>query len=259
MIRPASHRFPCFAALLILGAGVRCGVAQKLTPVTHLAPLPAGLTLPVRLSHGLKAGGSKPGAPVILLTTQRVPVSATQFLPPETEVLGTVTSSSAGDRGSAQAATLTVHVESLRLHNQTVPLRVQALAIANFSAAEDTYDPVSGGGDRENNTPANWTTLQVGGDVLTRFNWDGVLDSKTSQKVGYADFYGVYATPVPGATGAAAIPHAVGIFSTTAHGLYGFDTQAVLRSSHGSLTVTAPGNLVLRTGDQMLLEVIIAP
>ena len=179
-------------------------------------------------------------------------MSATEYLPAGVEILGTVTTS------TAQPALLSVHFTALRWRKQTVALAVKALAIANFSDAEDTYDPVSGGGDRENNTPANWTTLQIGGDVLTRFNWEGELDNKVTHRVGFADFYGVYADPVPGGTGAGAIPHAVGIFSTTVHGLYGFGEGASLQSVDGGLTVSSPGKLVLRSGDQMLLEVLAA-
>lgn len=246
-----------FSTALVLSAGL-C-LAQKLSSATRLTPLPNGTTLPVRLSHGLKAGKSRAGTPVLCFTTQRIPISATQYLPAGVELSGSVTASSAGDKSAGQPATLAIHFESLRWRKHTEPVTLRALAIANFSTAEDTYDPISGGGDRENSTPANWATVQVGGDVLTRFNWEGELDNARTQKVGYSDFYGVYADPIPIAAGGFAIPHAVGIFSTTAGGLYGFDHRARLQTSPGSFTVTSPGNLPLRSGDQMLLEVVAAP
>lgn len=242
--------FAVAALVPILGANGEG--SSKSVEAKQLRPLASGLTLPVRLTHAVHPGSTMTGTPLACLTTQRVPVSATEYLPAGVEVVGTVTAS------TAQPALLGIRFTALRWHKQTVPAMFNVLAIANFSNAEDTYDPVSGGGDRENNTPANWATLQIGGDVLTRFNWEGILDNQSTQRVGFSDFYGVYADPVPGGTGTAALPHAVGIFSTTAHGLYGFDNGAGLRSSDGSLTVTSPRKLVLRTGDQMLLEVLAA-
>ena len=245
--------FRVFAVLSLLTvSGGAAEHAPKLVEARQLAPLAAGLTLPVRLPHPLHAGSTEAGTEVVCLTTQRVPVSQTEFLPAGVEVVGTVTAS------TAQPAALSLRFTALRWHKQTVPATLNALALANFSNAEDTYDPVSGGGDRQNNTPANWTTLQIGGDVLTRFNWEGEVDNKVTQRVGFSDFYGVYADPVAGSTGAAAIPHAVGIFSTTAHGLYGFNDAASLRSANGNVTVNSPGKLELRSGDQLLL-VVAAP
>lgn len=215
----------------------------------QLTPLLEGLTLPVRLSHGLKAGSVEVGTPVLCLTTQRIPVSATEYLPAGVQVLGSVEASA--------PSRLTVHLRALRWRGRTIPALLETVAIANFNNVEDTYDPVVGGGDRENNTPANWTTLQVGGDVLTRFNWEGDVENRSSQRVGFSDFHGVYADPVPDSVGAAALPHAVGVFSTTAQGLYGFAGTAMLRSGAGEFTVSAPGSVTLRAGDQLLLRVVV--
>ena len=223
--------------------------AKKFSEAGQLTPLPAGLTLPVRLSHGLRAGSVKVGTPVLCLTTQRIPVSAQEYLPAGVQVLGSVEAS--------EPSLLKVHLTALRSRGRTVPAVLETVAIANFSNVEDTYDPVIGGGDRENNTPANWTTLQVGGDVLTRFNWDGEVDNHSSQRVGFSDFYGVYADPVPNSTEATALPHAIGVFSTTAQGLYGFASTSVLKSGPGDFTVTAAGGIVLRTGDQLLLRAVV--
>ena len=214
-----------------------------------LVPPAAGLTLPVRLSKTLRAGTTAVGSPVLCLTTQRIPVSATEYLPAGVQVLGSVSAS------GREPSVLTVQFTALRWHEQTVAIALETVALANFSNVEDTYDPISGGGDRENNTPANWTTQQIGGDVLTRFNWEGEVDNRTTQRVGFSDFYGVYADPLRGGTGAAALPHAVGIFSTTAGGLYGFADTSTLRSNGNGFTVTSPGDITLRSGDQLLLRV----
>jgi hypothetical protein len=53
------------------------------------------------------------------------------------------------------------------------------------------------------------------------------------------------------------VPRAMGVFSTTAKGLYGYETGARLESAGGLITVTSPEKrVVIRDGDDMLLEVI---
>jgi hypothetical protein len=76
--------------------------------------------------------------------------------------------------------------------------------------------------------------------------------------VGSADYYGVYRLPakLEGAD-SAMVPRAMGVFSTTAVGLYGYDEGAQLESSGGLITITnAKGNAVIRAGDDLLLEVV---
>ena len=46
--------------------------------------------------------------------------------------------------------------------------------------------------------------------------------------------------------------------ATTAQGLPGFDNGANLQSSHGSLTAPSLKKLELRSGDQLLLQVVTA-
>jgi hypothetical protein len=229
------------------------------TAVQVLQPLSPGLTLPIELTHALKAGHTKPGAPVHGFTTQRIPLSPTTYLPRAAEVTGTVLTSIAPDKKTGRAAVLTIRFDSLRYHQQVVPLLAEALAIANFTEVEDTFASTNDGSDKGNSSSANWTTTQVGGDQVCRSDWTGPVLSSSTQPVGFADFHGVYADPPPGASGPAAIPRAVGVFSTTAHGLYGFDFADKLSSSGGDITVTANGNLVLRTGDDLLLKALPTP
>jgi hypothetical protein len=73
--------------------------------------------------------------------------------------------------------------------------------------------------------------------------------------VGSADFYGVYGLPVT--IDGVRFPQAMGVFSTTAKGLYAYDTGATLESSGGVITVTnAEKGVVIRNGDNLLLEVV---
>ena len=226
------------------------------TAAQTLQPLAPGLTLPIEITHGLKAGQTKPGTPITGFTTQRIPVTQDTYLPRGVKVSGTVIASTYADKRAGHPAVLTLHFSSLRYRQQTVPLRTEALAIANFTDVDDTFSPASDPSDKGNPSPANWTTSQVGGDEIFRSGWVGPVCNSGMKRVGSADFYGVYADPPAGATGAAAIPRALGVFSTNAEGLYGFNAQDRLSFSGSYITVTSSGNLVLRSGDNLLLKVL---
>jgi hypothetical protein len=224
--------------------------------VETLTPLPAGITVPVQISHSVHAGSTMAGETIIGETTQRIPLSKDHYLNRGAKVVGTIVVSKAGDGGATQPSVLAIRFTSLRYRNQTVPISTRAIAIANAAQVGFTADPASMPTGRGNSNPANWTTRQVGGDVLSRCGWIGELDDDVMRKVGFADYYGVYADPPSDATGVTSIPRAVGVFSTNARGLYGFDEGAALRSSGGDITITSPRKLVLRNGDNLLLEVI---
>ena len=118
---------------------------------------------------------------------------------------------------------------------------------------------MTGGADRGNASEASWTTRQVGGDEVVRSGWVGDVIGSSTLKVGYADYWGVYSLPVtPSACDGLALPRAIGVFSTTAAGLYGFDEGMELHSEGGTITLTrAGGRVLMRDGDHLLLEVMV--
>jgi hypothetical protein len=233
--------------------------AQHLSPAPSLTPLPPGLTLPVQIGHALHAGSTKPGTPIVAYTTQRVLVTKLLYLKRGAQLLGTIVASTSADTTTSKPATLTIRFTALRYHHQTVPILTRAIAIANFTDVDDTEVLATGSTDRGNSSAASWTTRQIGGDEVYRSGWIGEVDDDTMHRVGFADYFGVYADPPPNATGSAAIPHSMGVFSTTARGLYGFDEGAALHSSAGNITVTSPRKLVIRNGDNLLLQVLPPP
>ena len=65
-------------AVLLLGGVFVCdaaAVVQREVAVSELQALPRGVTLPVRLGRLLRAGKVRVGTPIVVKTTQRVPVS----------------------------------------------------------------------------------------------------------------------------------------------------------------------------------------
>ena len=249
-------------AVRVLGLAVvfcsASGRATETAPVMELRPLPAGVTLPVQLGRTLRAGKVKTGTVIEAKTTQRVPVSANEYLKPGVTVRGEVVASDAGDGTATHPSTLTIRFDQLSYRGQRVPLETRAIAIANIMDVDDTFSPTTGGADRGNNSPSSWTTRQVGGDLVARSGWVGPVVGAGLRTVGRADFYGVYSLPVElhGAD-SAMMPRAMGVFSTTAQGLYGYETGARLESSGGLITITSQEkSAVIRNGDNLLLEVV---
>lgn len=241
-------------ALLLEVTGVLAApatlIAQDRKPPLHeirtLAPLPAGLMLPVTLEESLQAGRSGTGTQIEAVTTQRVLLPHGLYLKAGAHLTGSVTAS------SLSPGVLGLSFNSLHRGSQTVPLAVHIVAIANFTDVSDTALPASGSTDCANSNPANWTTRQVGGDEVARSGWSGEVINTSTQTVGFADYDGVYALPLA----AGDTPHAVGHFSTTAHGLYGKkpDCSLVPSSAAGAIACTQ-SRPELRRGDNLLLQV----
>ncbi len=248
----------CFA----LGSGTTLATLTETKSgsqaVSELKPLEAGVTLPVQVGRTLRAGKVKVGTVFEVKTTQRVPVSADAYLKHGARIRGEVVTSDAGDGTAAHPSKLSIRFTQLSYQGRTVPLQTQAVALANLMAVNDTFLSMQGGADRGNASPASWTTKQVGGDEVVRSGWVGEVVGSATRTVGSADYYGVYSLPVKlrGGDGLM-VPRALGVFSTTVTGLYGYDPGDRLESSGGLITIANPERqVVIRNGDHLLLEVV---
>jgi len=247
-----------FVLLSLPTLAIASDTRPKSQAVSELHPLPAGVTLPVEMGRTLRAGKVKPGTIFQVKTMQRVPVSEDAYLNRGATIRGEVVRSDAGDGTAAHPSTLTIRFTQLSYRGKTVPLVTRAVAMANLMAVDDTFLPVMGGADRGNSSEASWTTRQVGGEEVARSGWVGPVVGSGLRTVGHADYYGVYSLPekLQGADGVM-VPRAIGVFSTTAKGLYGYDEGAQMESAGGVITITNPrGRAVIRAGDHLLVEVV---
>jgi hypothetical protein len=225
--------------------------------ISELQPLPVGVTLPVQLGKTLRSGSTKPGTIFTVTTTQRVPVSAETYLERGAKLSGEVVTSTAGDGTAAHPAVLAIRFTQISYRGQTVPVVTGAVAAASRLAVSNTYLPVNGSPDNFTGNPASWTTRQVGGELVARSGWVGPVVADKFQEVGSADFYGVYSLPLETDPVEARFPKAIGIFSTTARGMYGYEKGATLNSAGGTITITSPDrHAVIRNGEHLLLEVV---
>jgi len=263
MLKDALKRAPvCIAhgVVLLLSGAFLCvasAVAQREAAVSELEGLSPGVTLPVQLGRSLRAGDVRIGTQVVVKTTQRVPVSEGSYLKAGAEVDGEVVASIASNGKGSTPATLSIRFTRLRYGKHSIPIKTKAIAIANFMQVSYTKLPADGGPDMGVVSPANWTTKQVGGDSVVRTGWEGPVLAPGVGQVGRADYYGVYSLPADSSNQGLPFPRALGVFSTTAVGLYGFGGGCELRSADGTVTVTGPGKSIeLRNGDNLLLEVL---
>ncbi len=256
-LKRESVRMALRAVLVLAGvfAFAAAAVAQREAAISELGVLPQGVTLPVKLGRSLRAGKVRVGTQIVVRTTQRVPVSEEFYLKAGAELDGEVVASTAGN--GSTPATLSIRFTRLRYGNQSIPVRTKAIAIANFMQVGYAYLPADGGPDMGITSQANWTTKQVGGDAVVRSGWVGPVVGSNTQTVGRADYYGVYSLPAASPGDGPSFPRALGVFSTTVAGLYGFERGSALTSVDGTITITGRGKSIeLRNGDNLLLEVI---
>jgi hypothetical protein len=245
----------CWALGVLLGTASLLADTLKGRAVSELQPIPAGVTLPVQLDRTLRSGKVKPGTVFTVTTTQRVPVSEETFLDRGAKLRGEVVTSTAGDGTAAHPAVLVIRFTQLSYRGQTVPIVTGAVAAASRLAVDDTFLPTNPSFDQFTSNPANWTTRQVGGQLVARAGWVGPVVAVGLRTVGSADYYGVYSLPLE--TDAVRFPRAIGIFSTTAEGMYGYEHGATLESSGGAITITSPERrAVIRAGEGLLLEIV---
>ena len=230
------------APLLAHGESVHAETPGSGNPVRTLPALPAGMTLPVQLSRTLHAGRLAPGLPVRATTTQRIPLGGQTYLPSGVALGGKVVATS--------AHVLALRFDTISFHGRSLPIVTRVLAIASFVAVADTGVPANGSTDRGNPSPANWTTAQVGGDQIARSGWSGPLINGVTKTVGSADYWGVYTLPATSDAPA----HALGPFSASATGLFGFAPDCRLAPPPVTLSCAA-STPALHRGDVLLLEV----
>ncbi len=130
------------SAVLVLGVALLpiSACAAPLSRAAIVQSLPGGLTIPIEMEHGIKAGATRPGTVVHAYITQRVLLGDGTYLPRGVKVLGTVVTSVAAGKWASRPAVLTIRFDALRYRGQTIPIRTHAVAVANVMNVEDTND-----------------------------------------------------------------------------------------------------------------------
>ncbi len=237
--------------------------AAFLCSVTVLAAqdLPAGTALPVMLNSTLDAKKDKPGEKIDGKTMQEVLLPSGAKIKSGSHVIGHVVSVV---KPAGSGSSVVVKFDQLNSEGQVVPLSVSLRALASTESVFDAKLPMGNQSDYESSS--EWTTKQVGGDVVNRGR--GVLASTTGI-VGRYSGSGVWGRLTPGldgdcpATDGDDREQALWVFSTSACGVYGISDVKLTRNGSsapvGQIELQSSKDLLVRGGSGWLLLVNAAP
>ncbi|HUA15141.1 MAG TPA: hypothetical protein VMG31_07575 [Verrucomicrobiae bacterium] len=241
---------------------VSVAVALFLAPSCLVAQnrVPAGTILPVQLNSSVRSDKSRPGQQISARIMQDVPLPGKTTIRAGEKVIGRVLAVEAAREGGP--AEVSLIFDTLLEGKQHIPLTTNLRALASMMDVSEAQVPETGP-DR-GTSEANWTTEQIGGDVVYR----GGVVSNGSQIVGLSVLdSGVMArvSSRPGMKCRASVddndrPQAVWVFSSDACGVYGIDELVLVHAGRtdpvGQITVrSTKGNINIRAGSGMLLRV----
>jgi len=208
------------------------------------AQLPPRTTLPIAFTRSIDANHSHVGDAVLARTTQDVILPGGIKLPAGAQVNGHVVESApfTFDRtpyAKQTQSTLSIHFDTVTSGSLSLPLNVYVRAMADPLTTWSADMPLP---NDDSSSPA---TMQIGGDT-TRRSQDEVL-SQDGDVVGYRRHGVVYANLIsasgksPNVCDASDTEEAMGAYSASACGLYGFAGDDLADVGAGS----RPSTLVL--------------
>ena len=217
--------------------------------------IPSGIALPITLSSTLDATKVKPGQPISGSIAQDVPLPSGAKLRSGSRVNGRVLQAGLMSDGGSY---LRIQFDQVRDHGRAIPITTSLRALASPRAAQQAQFPKHT--PYRGESPANWTTVQVGDDVVYRGGGhvmhgdavvgdpvrDGVLAELTSE-------------PESGcATGSDHRRLALWIFASSACGAYDFFDD--LQITHpgdanpiGEIALQSRQNVKVPAGSALLL------
>lgn len=170
------------------------------------------------------------------------------------------------NRGTATPPSrLVVKFDQLNSRGRSIPLTTSLRAVASMTEVFEAQLPTSTF-DEYGTSIADWTTVQVGGDVVYRGN--GQVITPDNRVVGSANVGGdvtakLMAVPDRGCRGPIEgndREQALWVFSTSACGAYGFRDLKIAHAGRtdpvGEIVLEAPANVQVRAGSGLLLRVI---
>lgn len=241
--------FRSIALLLLLPAA---GFAQE---------IPAGTALPVMLRSTLDAKKDKRGQSIQGRLMQDVTLPSGQRIPSGARVTGQIVDVEPSSSLSPRSR-MVVQFDKILYDGKVFPITVHLRAIASMMDVYEAQLP-TGTFDDYGTTMADWTTIQIGGDVVYR--GDGTVVSQYGDVVARANDTGyvwgkLKAVPADGchaSSNGEAREESLWLFSTSACGTYGF---ADLRMAHkgrtppvGQIELQANRDLLISAGSGWLL------
>jgi hypothetical protein len=232
------------------------------TPPSLAQSLPSGTTLPARLQNTLSSEKDQPGKTFTLKIIQDIPVSRQAVIPRGATLTGHVVATQSIKTG-VQSFGITLQFDKLRFSHQEIPVVVGLRAMASVVEVSNAGMPTN-----SDDNSASWTTQQIGGDVVYRGG--GPVTTSWGEIVGKPVSDGVIGRLIARRDGTLPgnlhcrsddAPHALGLFGSTACGLYGFSRFMMERDGFeqpkGQITFVSFSKLIkISAGSQLLLEIL---
>lgn len=216
--------------------------------------IPAGTALPVQLTSTLDARKIQPGQPISAVIQQDVPLPGGAKIPAGARVNGQVLQGGVNPDGSSY---LHLRFDQVRAKKREIPVSTSVRAVASWWEVQNAQLPSRTPTRGESAT--NWTTTQIGGDVVYRGGGHVMHDDAV---VGEPVYRGVlaqlYAVPDAGCeTDSNDRPMALWVFSSYACGAYGFEDLRIAQAgrSHpvGEIVLVSKSLIKLHSGSGWLL------
>jgi len=226
--------------------------------------IPAGTVIPVMLRTTLDARKAKVGQKIEAQVMQDIPLSSQTRIRAGAKLVGHVVevtrpSAASGSQGSLIA----ISFDRLLIGGAEIPVTTSLRSLASMMEVFEAQLPTNAIDDY-GTTPADWVTVQIGGDVVYRGNGTVMTDG---QVVGKSTLGGdvtakLIASRDGVCRGAAADndrEQALWLFSPSACGPYGFaDLKVVHAGRHapvGQIILAADKNVHVPGGSGLLLRV----
>jgi hypothetical protein len=240
-------------------------LASASVVVEHLASLPAGTILPVRLEDTISVKDAQRGQAIEAKVSQDVPLPNRQKIAAKTSLKGSIVSVEKDREDSGTKITLIF--SQLATGKETLTVVTYLRAIASSRAVHSAQIPLTGA---DGGTPTGWgDTVQIGGDI--RYGDGGAVRNRAKQKVGKGVTGGVLvqvkANPALGCDGPVRgddRPQALWVFSSDACGVYDLKGTKITRTGKaepvGEFTLQfEKDDMKLEGGTGMLLRVVSQP
>jgi len=243
---------PVLCSCWVLSAAVLCG-----------QQIPSGTALPVMLNSTLDAKKNKPGRKVSARVMQSVPLPGGGRIPAGSQIVGHVLQVSGSTATSPSQ--LVFKFDQLNWRGHVLPVTTSLRALASMTDVFEAQLPTNNF-DEYGTSLADWTTVQVGGDLVYRGY--GHIVSPDNNVIGSATIGGAVTAklvPVPdrgcrGAVEGNDREQALWVFSTSACGAYGFPELKIAHAGRttpmGEVVLESPRNVMVRGGSGLLLRVV---
>ncbi len=238
-----------------------CGVFALSAVLAAQTNIAVGTIIPVKLSSTIEAKNCKPGDKVTAKVVQEVPLYNGAKIKAGRRVIGEVLAVTPPQ--NSRPASIELRFDQIEIAGRMMPILTNLRAIASPDEVRSAQEPTAGT-DRGSIAQWDWTTSQIGGDVVYRGGGPVASGVEIVGTPVYEEPWGVLVrvssspgSPCRGPIAGNDNPQALWVFSHDACGVYGYDfTVADAGRKTGKIVLESQnGGLRIQRGTAMLLRV----